>query len=204
MTSPEGVIKYKYTLKPSKLEMAEILPIEKWRAILYRLHLVGEYLNEKVGYGNLSHRPDEKSSSFLITGSQTGHLPHLRSEHYCRVVSCNLQKMTLQAEGQIPPSSESITHFALYQANPKLKFIFHVHSKPLWQRLIDEKADSIEDGIEYGTLEMAQATSALVQDKDHGILVMKGHEDGIIAYGIDAQETGQELLKLYRQVFSSN
>ena len=201
MNSPrdEGVIKFKLTLKRAPApEMAQVIALEKWRALFFKLGLIGEYPNEKIGYGNLSSRLHKKS--FLITGSQTGHLPHLQAHHYTKVIECDLKKGFVTAEGLIPPSSESLTHFGIYEANPAIQYVFHVHHTKLWEMLSQGPFDSINDDVAYGTQEMAEAAQNLLGDKANGLFVMKGHEDGIISYGTSAEEAGRIILELYRKL----
>jgi ribulose-5-phosphate 4-epimerase/fuculose-1-phosphate aldolase len=178
--------------------MGQVIALEKWRVLLHKLGLVGEYPNEQIGYGNLSSRLTK--NTFLITGSQTGHLPHLQAHHYTKVIDCDLKKGQVTAEGLIPPSSESLTHFGIYASNPQIQCVFHVHHSALWQLLASGDHDSIDEGIPYGTQEMAEAASSVIGTKGAGIIVMKGHEDGIISYGSSAEEAGKLLLDLYRRL----
>lgn len=195
----EGVIKFKFTLKRAPPpEMNQVIALEKWRALFFKLGLIGEYPNEKIGYGNLSSRLMLKI--FLITGTQTGHLAHLQAHHYTKVIDCDLKKGSVTAEGMIPPSSESLTHYAIYQANPAIQFVFHVHHHELWKLLIAEKNDAIEEDVPYGTLEMATAAIKLSGEKSSGIFVMKGHEDGILSFGSNADEAGKLILDAYRKL----
>lgn len=195
----EGVIKFKFTLKRAPApQMNQVIDLEKWRALFFKLGLVGEYPIDKIGYGNLSLRLSNKS--FLITGSQTGHLAHLQAHHYTKVIDCDLKKGSVTAEGLIPPSSESLTHFGIYQANPAINYVFHIHHKQLWELMLNGDYDAIEEGIAYGTQEMAHAASELMKNKTSGIFVMKGHEDGIISYGTTAEEAGKIILNLYRKL----
>jgi ribulose-5-phosphate 4-epimerase/fuculose-1-phosphate aldolase len=195
----EGVIKFKLTLKRAPApEMAQVIALEKWRALFFKLGLVGEYPNEKIGYGNLSSRLIKKT--FLITGSQTGHLAHLQAHHYTKVIDCDLKKGFVTAEGLIPPSSESLTHFGIYEANPAIQYVFHVHHTKLWEMLSQGPYDFIGDNVAYGTQEMAEAAQNLLVDKSNGLFVMKGHEDGIISYGTSAEEAGRIILELYRKL----
>ncbi len=195
----EGVIKFKFTLKRAPApEMNQVIALEKWRALFYRLGLIGEYPNEKIGYGNLSTRLQKKS--FLITGSQTGHLAHLQAHHYTKVIDCDLKKGSVTAEGMIPPSSESTTHFSIYEANSAIQYVFHVHHSGMWNLMKSGRFDSINEAISYGTPEMAQATLDLIGNRSNGIFVMKGHEDGIVAFGTSAEETGKLILDVYRKL----
>ncbi len=195
----EGVIKFKLTLKRAPApDQSEIISLEKWRALFFRLGFIGEYPNEKIGYGNISSRLSKKS--FLITGSQTGHLAHLRPHHYTRVNECDLKRGFVTAEGLIPPSSESLTHFGIYEANPLIKSVFHVHHKKLWEMLQDQKIAAVSSEISYGTQEMANAASHLIGTNSSGILIMQGHEDGIISYGSTIEEAGKNILDVYRRL----
>ena len=195
----EGVIKFKFTLKRAPApEMVQVIALEKWRALFFKLGLIGEYPIEKVGYGNLSSRLSKKS--FIITGSQTGHLAHLQAHHYTKVIECDLKKGSVTAEGMIPPSSESLTHYGIYEANPAIQYVFHVHHRELWNMLINGPYDSIVENVTYGTQAMAEAAKNLLWNKTSGIFVMKGHEDGIVSYGNTAEEAGKVILDLYRKL----
>lgn len=194
----EGVIKFQYTLKMAPApEKEEFIKLEKWRALFYKLNMIGEYPIDKVGFGNLSARLDPES--FVITGTQTGHLPHLQAQHYTKVTNCDLKKGIVKAKGMIPPSSESLTHFAIYLASEKIKYVFHIHHPKMWKYMIDNQLDAIAENIPYGTQEMAEAAINLLEGKNLGAFVMKGHEDGIVSYGRTAQEAGKILLDIYRQ-----
>jgi len=197
----DGVTKFKLTLKMAAAPAArEVLPLEKWRAILWRLRFIGEYPNEKIGYGNLSVRLPLPAGAFLITGTQTGKHPHLKREQYTRVLSCDQAKNLVQAAGQIGPSSESLTHFAIYEGQPQIGAVFHVHHREIWDRMIENGSDAIEDRISYGTREMADAAREAIQGREQGVFVMKGHQDGILAYGPTPEAAGKILLKLYRDL----
>jgi hypothetical protein len=198
-TLDEGVIKFSYTLKRTTAPLPlEYLELEKWRVILYRMGLIGEYKDEKVGFGNLSRVIDQNNQEFIITGTQTGRFPNLAAQHYCKVIFCDLKKMKVRAEGLIAPSSESLTHFAIYQVSPKIKYVFHVHHHELWVRMLSEGHDHTPDNVSYGTEKMALAAKECIKDKTSGIFAMAGHEDGIIAYGTTAEEAGKEILEMYK------
>ena len=196
----EGVIKFKYNLKLSGHLAEELyINIEKWRAILFKMNLIGEYPSEAVGFGNLSKRLAEKSEEFIITGTQTGKYPHLNGGQYTRIKKCNLKKMSLEALGPIAPSSESLTHHAIYSSCPHINYIFHVHSKDLWEFMLTNNFPKTPKTIDYGTQEMAQAASSCIGNKEVGIFAMEGHEDGIIAYGKSAEATGKVILETVKQ-----
>ncbi len=195
----EGVIKFKLTLKRAPApEMNQVIALEKWRALFFKLYLIGEYPIEKVGFGNLSSRLIK--NSFIITGSQTGHLPHLQAHHYTKVIECDMKKGLVTAEGLIPPSSESLTHFGIYEANPAINHVFHIHHEVMWKKMIEGNYDTISEAIPYGTIEMAEATQQLIGNTTSGIFAMKGHDDGIVSYGTTAEEAGKIILDVYRKL----
>ena len=195
----EGVIKFKYTLKPTAdLEESEFLGLEKWRAIFHKMGLVGEYLSEQVGFGNLSKRMSN-NNQFIITGTQTGKYAHLNGSQYTKVLECDLKKMTLKAAGPIAPSSESVTHYSIYEQSPQIKAIFHIHHDDLWEFMKKNDYDSSPADIEYGTEEMAQACKKIINTKSSGIIVMLGHQSGIISYGTTTEEAGKIILETLKE-----
>lgn len=194
----EGVIKFSFKLKKTlPLQEESFIELEKWRTILFKLNFIGEYPIEKVGYGNLSRRLSQ--NEFIITGTQTGHMPNLSGHDYTTVIKCDLEKMTVEAQGAVAPSSESLTHHAIYLSCPQIKFIFHVHHKELWNYMLKNSYDKTSKDIEYGTHEMALEAKKCIDLKSSGILAMEGHEDGIIAYGKSASETGKIILETLKE-----
>jgi len=197
----DGVIKFKLTMRlgePPRLD--EVLPLERWRAILWRLRLIGEYPTDRVGYGNISARLPNSRGLFLISGTQTGRHAHLRREQYTRVQECDLSRGSVTATGAIGPSSESLTHHAIYLAHSEIAAVFHIHHRGLWEALIASDAPAVSAGIPYGTTEMAAAARELIGQSSEGFFVMKGHQDGIVSYGPSAEVAGKTILKLYREL----
>lgn len=203
----EGVIKYDRSgfQRTEALPKADYIDLESWREKLFKLALIGEYEDLKVGYGNismlknLSHLHQFNGPQFIITGTQTGKYPHLTGEHYTQVVAHDVAQSKLKSCGPLEPSSEALTHASIYLAAPTVAAIFHIHSTPIWEGMIQENLPGTPEDIEYGTLEMATCVSELTQGKNSGSFVMKGHQDGVIAYGRSLDEAGEEILKLYRQ-----
>src|SRR5512139_1489618 len=117
MKDQEGVIKYQleHTQKPINEEFS-ISEINAWRTIIFRLGLIGQDPEryDNLGFGNISQRLDSQSSQFIISSSQTGHIEHLSTEHYCLVVKADPQKNWIQSCGLYKPSSESLTHASIY------------------------------------------------------------------------------------------
>ncbi len=194
MALTDGVIKFnlQWDQGPAPAGLEEL---HFWRDKLYALHLVGAY-PDGVGFGNLSIR---SKPGFIITGSATGAWKRLDPEHYTRVMSYNFRENSVHCQGPIRASSESLTHAALYEACPDIQAVIHVHSRQLWQALI-YKVPTTENDIPYGTPEMAFSIQRIVQarkSESTGLIVMAGHEEGLVAYGPDLQSAGDCLLRAF-------
>ncbi|MEC4749614.1 class II aldolase/adducin family protein [Methylomicrobium sp. Wu6] len=185
MAEQEGVIKFRldYQVAPARIE-AGFAELNAWRSLLWRLGMIGQdgARYDGLGYGNLSLRLD--AGSFLITGTQTGHIPQLTAAHYACVLQARPDQNYLSAEGPLPPSSEALTHAAVYSANPTVCCVAHGHSPGVWRNAVALKLPCVEAGIAYGTPAMAQAVGALVESHPgQGVIVMLGHRDGLLTYG---------------------
>ena len=83
MTGETGYIKFNCQwIKDHPVEDSLIQELNHYRTKLYQLGLIGMYPNG-IGYGNMSIRLE--NYQFLITGTSTGHLPSLKSDHYTTV-----------------------------------------------------------------------------------------------------------------------
>ena len=73
-------IKFKFTLKKAPpLDEGSYIELEKWRIILFKMKLIGEYPIEKVGYGNISRKIAGTENEFIISGTQTGKYQNLNA-----------------------------------------------------------------------------------------------------------------------------
>jgi hypothetical protein len=100
---------------------AEIAPFDQLPALnecrrkLDELHLLGVDSNG-IGFGNLSVR-DGATSNFYITGSATGGLAELTLADCVRIVALDFEQNWVRYEGAAIPSSESLTHAAIYESD---------------------------------------------------------------------------------------
>lgn len=199
-TIDEGYIKYTCDWQKTPPPPADCLSdLNHWRDKLYQLGLIGVYDNG-IGFGNISIR-DTNPNRFIVSGTQTGGLPKLTPAHYVTVTDFDLDCNSLTCQGAIKASSESLTHAAAYQANPSINAVIHVHHRPLWERLMDKVPTTSRD-CAYGTPEMAREISRICRDNittSPKILVMSGHDEGMITFGHNLDEAGQILLTFYGQ-----
>jgi len=202
----EGVIKFdlRYTYADPGTP-ASLDTLSTWRNMLWQLRLIGRQAERYggVGYGNVSCRIDPLDApagqrQFIISGSQTGDLAKLEARHYCVVTGWNLQANRVIAHGPVRPSSESLTHGMLYDQDDDIRVIFHVHSPAIWQAAARLGLPSTNPAVSYGTPGMAREVARLFGATNvgqTGIFTMGGHEDGVIAFGMDAEISGNVLLE---------
>ncbi len=193
----EGVVKYalEHERRPAAAspDLADLLA---WRARLLARRLLGVD-DAGLGYGNLSVRL-YTSPRFLISGTQTSGLSQVDGRHFAEVTVVDLDRNFLRCAGEVQASSEALTHAALYAADPEIRSVVHVHSRPIWDRHRD-RLPTTRDDVEYGTPEMAHEVIRLHRRGPvghRGVIIMGGHPDGVIAYGPSPGQAAQAILAL--------
>jgi ribulose-5-phosphate 4-epimerase/fuculose-1-phosphate aldolase len=107
-----------------------------------------------------------------------------------RVVAYDFKRNWLRYEGSTIPSSESLTHAAIYEADARAAAVIHCHDSTLWAALLNE-APTSSNAVGYGTSEMAYETARLFRVTNvqtRKILVMGGHKGGIVTFGRNLEE----------------
>src|SRR5438552_18054873 len=137
-----------------------------------------------IGFGNLSVR-DGATGNFYITGSATGSPAELTVADCVRVVAYDFEQNWVGYEGSAVPSSESMTHAAIYKSEPTACAVIHCHDSVLWRMLLDRGPTSSKAGP-HGTPEMASEIIRLFAVSDvrsRQIFVMAGKDGGIVVIG---------------------
>lgn len=187
-----------------------------WRTVLAGLELVGQdpARYDGAGYGNVSARvgpfPGRRGARpFLISGTQTGGRPCAGPDDFCLVTRYDIAANRVESAGPIRPSSESMTHGAIYDLGGHIRVVLHAHCPLIWQRARSLRLPSTDATVPYGTPEMAHEIARLARSTallDRRVLAMGGHEDGVIAFGRTADEAGHALLSAlaaaHAQVFA--
>ncbi len=198
----DGVIKYDFVREDATPPDAAVVEeLEAVRSRLFALGLIG--VREGIGYGNLSRRSD--GGAFVVTATQTGHLPALAREHYVSVTACDDRNFSLRYRGAAKPSSESLTHGTIYGLDPRIGAVIHVHSRALWRHLLDSGSPATAD-VAYGSREMIDAVEALYAGRDPfdiPVFAMRGHEEGVIALGRTPEEAEKALLRAAAEAFEA-
>ena len=194
----EGVIKFESRWrKTPPIDDAIIPELIRWRRPLYAAELIGHYEGPDVGFGNLSARA-ETAGQFVISGTQTGHLPELGPEHFALVSGYDIDRNCVQCRGAVEASSESMTHASIYELDEQIRAVVHVHSTELWGGLKDSLPATRGD-VAYGTPQMAREFGRLHRESDFattGIAVMTGHESGLVSTGRTVQEAAERILSV--------
>lgn len=194
----EGYTKYECEWRHAPaLPVQAIAELNAWRNRLYDEGLIGYYPEHGVGFGNVSIR-EGGAGEFIISGTQTGHIPRTDEHHYARVTRCEIEANRVHCEGPVQASSEALTHAAIYALDPAIRAVVHVHDAALWNELIDKVPTTSRD-VSYGTPEMALEFRRLYDETDftkRGIAVMGGHEEGIVSFGCDVEQAAHRILHL--------
>ena len=181
----------KFTYDCADAEIArfdQLAELNGYRRKLQERGLMGVDSNG-VGFGNVSIR-DGVSKNFYMTGSATGGLPELTATDCVRVVAYDFAMNCLRYEGAAIPSSESLTHAAIYESDSSASAVIHCHDLGLWATLLD-CAPTTSKSVAYGTPEMAYEIMRLFkvgETRSRKIFAMAGHEAGIVTFGKNLED----------------
>ena len=215
--SHEGVIQFEAEHEQRELEPRHfgelVCELIAWREIMALTGLVGQEpgLYEGAGYGNVSARIGPRSAalgrrSFLITGSQTSGKRCIGLSDFAVVDEYDYRANRVRSHGCVMPSSESMTHAAAYDASPLVRSVLHAHSPVLWRRRRSLGLPETDPSVPYGTPEMALEVGRLYRESvlpERQIFAMGGHEDGIVAIGRSAEDTGGVLLRWLARAYGT-
>lgn len=196
--SDEGYVKYacEHSAAPSPSHPL-LSTLDTTRTALYDLGLIGA-TPSGISFGNLSLRTD--GLNFIISGTGTGGRRELGPDGYSMVTGCDPRRNRVICQGKATASSEAMSHWAVYVANPGVNCVIHIHSEPLFQALLVTDALRTPESAPCGTPALADAISHLVRNhpSERGLFVTTGHTDGIFAYGPDIGAVLNILVALYR------
>jgi len=196
----EGYIKFKCILIDGQApDWKEIAEMDECRNTLHRMGLIGMFENG-IGFGNISIK--NKSGNIIISGSRTGGMEKLNAKDYCTVLNYSYDNNEVTCTGKIEASSETLTHAALYECSDSINCVIHIHSLILWKKLLN-KLPTTSPKAEYGTPEMAYEIKKIYKKKStqqKRVIVMGGHEEGIIAFGKNVHDCYTNLIDKVKNV----
>jgi ribulose-5-phosphate 4-epimerase/fuculose-1-phosphate aldolase len=176
--------------------------------VLAHLRLLGRdpARYDGLGYGNVSARVGPFGDvargrrRFLVTGTQTAGVAHTTLREFCLVEAWDLAANAVTSTGEVAPSSESLTHAALYDASPAIRVVLHVHAPGIWGRARALGIPATDPAAANGTPAMAHEVARLYREGTFAstrVAAMGGHEDGVIAFGDSADAAGGALVRLH-------
>jgi methylthioribose-1-phosphate isomerase len=181
----EGYIKFDCEFTPAPPpDEALLAGIDLTREKMFRIGLIGHDEEHEVDFGNLSIR-GPGPGQIIITGTQTGHFSWLGADHYVLVTEYDIEANLVRCTGTVRASSETLTHAAIYELDPGICAVVHVHHLQLWEQWKNVLPTTAPD-VAYGTPEMARELARLYQDselRDKRLAVMGGHPGGLISFG---------------------
>jgi ribulose-5-phosphate 4-epimerase/fuculose-1-phosphate aldolase len=133
--------------------------------------------------GNMSFRNDK---GFVVTagGVDKG---KLTPRNFVQVLNCNMDTKKVIAEGEMQPSSETLTHYLIYREKKAVNAVIHVHDSLVLEKAAKLKVRVTPNHHPYGTTELAyEIEKTLGHDKYIGV---KGH--GVLAAGKSLWEAGK-------------
>ncbi|ERP31365.1 class II aldolase/adducin family protein [Chitinivibrio alkaliphilus] len=191
----EGYCKYQCELTEEEILLpTDPTPFFQVRRALWKYGYIGQY-DDGIGFGNLSFR--SAPASFFISATATGGKDRLSEDDIVEVMECDPYRNRVRARGKASPSSEAMTHWAIYEKCPACFAVIHVHSADLFSYLRKKSYPATGAAVSYGTPAMAENISAVVdQSREGGVFYTPGHSEGVFAYGRDLLSTFQKLKHL--------
>ena len=195
MAEQEGVIKFNLSFSEQVMPDIDVAELSAWRSILKDLGLLGQTPERYDGYGfgNISMRCE---GGFIISGTQTGDLDEVSLNDYAVCQSWDLSRNEVSAIGRVKPSSESLSHAAVYDVHEEVTCALHVHSPDIWRHANEMNIAVTDEEVPYGTPEMAAEVRRHIMDMTSpGIFSMGGHEDGVFTFGRSLAEAGELMVR---------
>ena len=212
ISEAEGVIRFHAEHRRERLAEHELgepaRVLAAWRRVARALGVLGCDPDRYGGaaFGNISLRVGAANAphglrGFLISGTQTGEREVVGLESFALVTSYEIDDSRVFSRGEVLPSSESMSHAAVYDTDAALVMVIHGHAPALWRRASDLDLVVTDPAVPYGTPEMAGEVARALGDArarrgrafHRHVIAMGGHEDGILAVGRDPDEAGAAL-----------
>jgi ribulose-5-phosphate 4-epimerase/fuculose-1-phosphate aldolase len=204
----EGVIKFAADHRGQRLDperYGELAgELAGWRQVMVMCGVVGQDPARYggAGFGNLSARVGPPSSglgrrAMLVSGTQTGGRVQVGLDDFCVVERYDVRANRVASAGLVRPSSESMTHGAIYDLGPHIRAVLHAHAPTIWRRAAALGIPTTRPEVPYGTPDMALEMARLSRESalaERQILSMAGHQDGIVAFGRSLDEAGRVLM----------
>lgn len=193
---------FKYN-KTEEIALKECNKIEKVRARLYSLGLIGTHCNGTC-FGNISVRY-KKKDSFIITGSRTGDYPKLNPSYYSMVKKIDFKKPLIYSIGPSTPSIQSGLHYAIYDINPQINSVIYVYNEKILEYMLDNDYLSINNTTHdyFRKEEVMRDVKNLYSNIDpflNNMFIVTGDLEGIAIFGKTLGEAEKSLYSIIHKV----
>lgn len=207
--STNSVIKFKCIFVKGYPQNTELIKdLQTARNKLFEMGLIGVN-SDGFGVGNISMRHpmiSRNKVNFVITGSQTSGIKpsDINENHFVLVNDYDIVRNKLYGYGPIKPSSESMTHAALYECDKNIQCVVHIHNLKLWENAI-HKLPTTDVSAKYGTPEIALAVKKLWNEQKNDmkynvkVCVMGGHREGLLSWGYSINEAIDNMVTIYKK-----
>jgi hypothetical protein len=182
---------------PAVPDDPRLAELKHWCSVFHQHELAPLY--EHGSFGNLSFRVAPGLDEFFITASGLKLKENLSDDNFVKVLAVDLSGQSIKAEGSRPPSSESMLHYAIYQARKEVNAIFHGHSPVILDNGPKLKLPSTLNAELYGSVALVQSVLAVLSD--HNFILMKDH--GFLSLGTDMKTAGDLSLKALKDCTST-
>ena len=196
MSGETGAVKFRCERVVADLApFAGFEELNACRRKLLQLRMIGVDANG-IGFGNLSVGAGN-TNEFYITGSGSGGRAELSLNDFAKVTGYDFAQNWIRCQGRTVASSESLTHAAVYESDPRIRAIIHCHDAALWAHLL-ESMPATSDDVAYGTPAMAFEVKRLFDQtpvREHQVFAMAGHAEGVVAFGTNLEEAFASLMR---------
>jgi ribulose-5-phosphate 4-epimerase/fuculose-1-phosphate aldolase len=196
----EGYVKYQNQHQSGPiLDILGLHALDQARTELYDYGFIGN-LASGISFGNISMRHPERG--LVISGTSTGAARVLGLGGYTWVQSWNSQANVVNSLGPVLPSSEAMSHGAVYDTRVDIQVVIHIHHREFFNVLCAQHYPMTPLACTFGSPELARSITQVVQNigDNQGIFVTAGHPDGIIAFGPDPVSTTTAIFNLYKEM----
>lgn len=188
-------LKFKVVMQGTESpEHEHLLELKQWCGLFHEKGLAPPYPGGS--YGNLSFRVKACGDAFIITGTCMGLKGCLDDEKFVLVTACDFDQLTVTASGTRHPSSESMMHFALYQARPDINAIFHGHSPEILNQADRLNIPITPEEHAYGTPQLAKALELCAKSSD--FFIARNH--GFVSLGATMEIAGKKAVALLEEI----
>jgi ribulose-5-phosphate 4-epimerase/fuculose-1-phosphate aldolase len=171
---------------------ARLEELKTWCAEFHRRDFAPPY--GEFSQGNLSFRIRPAEDAFIISGSQVGWKDSLTDDKFVMVHRCNMEKGIVYACGTRDPSSESMLHFAIYNARKDVQAVFHGHSREILKCVNRLNLPETREKASYGSMELVRSVMEVLGAANF-VLIRK---HGFISLGASMKEAGERAIGIHR------